>query len=205
MRIFFDIETVRGRNAPSLDEIPLGALKKESSIKAFLDDPKTLENAWNKQALNSMKGRIISVAWAIEDDPVKCVASDDTSEIFDCVLEDLKRTDRPLIYTWVGHNSDEFDLPFMFHQSLKINHEIKMYLPASKDYKEDTMKMWAQYRYKQFYSMKSIAEFLGIDNPDDTDGSMVGEFYKRGDLESIIEHNKNDVEVLRKIYKRIKL
>jgi len=201
MRLFFDIETIPGPVAPNRSEIPLGRLKNKESIENFLNNPNTIQDHWAREALNSMKGRIVSIAWAVDDEMVN-VATGEEIDIFDTFLQSIKRPDRPVQYTWIGHNSNDFDLPFIFHRSVALNHELRFQLP-SKDNRMDTMKMWAMYRYKQYYSLKGIAEFLGIDVNDDFDGSQVWDLYKSGSIDAIAEHNTSDVNITRQIFKRI--
>jgi predicted PolB exonuclease-like 3'-5' exonuclease len=49
--------------------------------------------------------------------------------------------------------------------------------------------------------LSDIADFLGIEQKDEINGSQVWDAYKRGNLDQIIQHCESDVEVVREIYK----
>ena len=62
-KIFIDIETIPSETMPSLDDLQAPAnYKDEAKIKAWKEANQV--EAWKKQALNSMQGRIICIGWS---------------------------------------------------------------------------------------------------------------------------------------------
>ena len=98
-----------------------------------------------------------------------------------------------------GHNSKEFDFPYIARRMLILGVEIPLTLNlAGKKPWEvqhlDTMELWKFGDYKNFTSLKLLAALFNIPTPkDDIDGSQVGSvYYKENDLERIKVYCEKD-------------
>lgn len=65
----------------------------------------------------------------------------------------------------------------------------------------DTMREWAG--WKGYVSQTALCEAFGIDVDTDLDGSMVWDAYQRKKYDDILTYNKNDVRIVRELYKRM--
>lgn len=201
-KLYFDIETIRSEQAPSKDEIKVpGNYSKPETIEKYIQE--NLELEWNKTALNSLKGRIFCIGYAIDDEPTKMITG--TEE--EIIKEFEKIVMENVWMDWIGHNILTFDLPFIYHRAIKYGcKSLRNVVPHEKYPKNvyDTLVMWAGTDYKNMTSVKSIAKFLGIDNhKDEMDGSKVGELWLAGEYSKIYDYCKADVELERKIYKML--
>lgn len=213
MEIYIDIETLPGSVQPSIDDLIAkapGNLKKPETIQQWAKDNQ--ENEWRKQALDSMQGRILSIGWAIGDDPAQAmtVGLDDIEDEADLLHTfqellldhpiDLSRLD------WVGHNIRSFDLPWIWRKSLKYRlHPLARIIPRAKFDKriQDTLELWAA-DFRDRVSMDDIANFLGISGKTEgVDGSKVFDLWQAGYLQIINDYCAQDVEVTRNVHRII--
>jgi predicted PolB exonuclease-like 3'-5' exonuclease len=167
-----------------------------------------IEETYRKTSFDGGKGEIISIAFAVGDDPVLCVHrgiyADEAVMLraaADTIL-DILGGKSPF---FIGHNIGGFDLKFLFQRYVinRINPELDLKhwgRHGSQYY--DTMQAWAGYGNR--VSQDNLCKALGIaGKPDDIDGSKVWDFYKDGQIERIAEYNADDVEKVRKIHKRL--
>jgi DNA polymerase elongation subunit (family B) len=110
-----------------------------------------------------------------------------------------------------AHNGKGFDYPYLCKRFI-IN---GLKLPAVLDISDkkpweikhlDTMEMWRFGDFKNFTSLKLIAQALGMPSPkDDIDGSMVGDVYwVEKNPARIAEYCEKDVKTLILVFLRIK-
>lgn len=108
-----------------------------------------------------------------------------------------------------GHNSKEFDFPFISRRMI-INHislPEKLNLFGKKPWEVshlDTMELWKFGDYKHYSSLKLLTSILGIPtSKDDIDGSMVGEvYYKKKDIKRIRSYCEKDTIAVAQILLR---
>lgn len=201
-RIFIDIETIPGEEVPSLDEISAPAnYKDEAKIKAYKEANQV--ELYKKQALDSMKGRIVCIGCSYDDDIVTFHGEEwNILTYFDDHIHNrLEAKLSPFIY--VGWNISGFDLPWLWRKAIQYDlRELRRSIP--KDNRTcyiDLMKVWAA-DYKDYVSLDNCAKFLGI--PHDTEkGSCVYDWWKEGSIDKIADHCKKDIETSIEIYKRI--
>lgn len=203
MKIYLDIETIPSENKPDLSMIEAPAkFKKEESIKAWLDEngEKERELLWRKESLIAERGRILCIGYAIENDKPKCV---DTLEEF---YKDLYDVSNPI---FIGHNIRKFDAPWMFKhaikQKVKVPELCHFNFNKFRGNIEDTMELWACDVYNSYTKLDAIAKFLGVGSKTEgIDGSKVFDYWQAGRIEEIKDYCKQDVELTRSVYKRIK-
>jgi hypothetical protein len=210
MEIYIDIETLPGPDKPSIEDLTAkapGNLKKPETIQKWAEDNQ--ENEWRKQALDSMQGRILTIGWAIGEDPAKAQTvgladietERDLLEAFqDVLLEapiDAERLE------WVGHNIRTFDLPWLWRKALQYRlHPPARLIPRGRFDKRiiDTLEVWSA-DFRDRVGMDAIAQFLGLaGKTEGVDGSKVFDLWQAGELQTINDYCRQDVEVTRQVY-----
>lgn len=202
--ITIDIETFAGWNKPGLDDIEAPSNYKDlDKIKAYKEE--NLDKIWRKQALNSLKGQIICIGYAVNDE--------DAQVLFDTSEEQLMMLFDDVISKYpygilVGHNLLRFDIPWLYHRSIKYKlPSLKSILPHGKrdtDMINDTMSLFSSTIYGSdgYYSLDEIAKFLGL-NPKESSGADIHDMFVAKEYDKIKEHCKYDVELTRQVYKLI--
>ena len=110
-----------------------------------------------------------------------------------------------------GHNSKEFDLPFIARRMIinQIKLPEKLNLFGKKPWEVphlDTLELWKFGDYKHFTSLKLLTKVLGIPSPkDDIDGSQVGHvYYVEKDIDRIVTYCEKDTIAVAQIFLRFR-
>jgi 3'-5' exonuclease len=110
-----------------------------------------------------------------------------------------------------GHNSKEFDFPFIARRMIinSIAIPAKLNLFGKKPWEIahlDTMELWKFGDYKHYSSVKLLTKILGIPSPKgDIDGSQVAEvFYKQNDIDRIVTYCEKDTIAVAQIFLRLR-
>ena len=196
MNIYFDIET-------------LPAAGKVLALVKSTYDNLILENKINKisfeefhklTALNGDFGKIYCIAYAIDDNDV-VVLTGDEKDILINFWEASK-----LVNLFIGHNIMEFDLPFIYKRSIINNVKPSRNLMFARyriDPIYDTMKEWNKWSTNNT-SLDRLAKIFGIKSSKEImKGSEVYNYYINNKHETVYRYCKEDVEVTRKIYKKL--
>ena len=209
--LFLDIETQR-----TDDPVVIRRLQEAVRPPANYSKPDTIAKwhaeqgaaarleAVNKTALDGTYGRLATIGFAIGAGAVEILGGpydDEATEL----IQFKTRIDecRQEISGTVAFNG-EFDLRFLTQRYIVKDIQMPMFMRGilqRKDAFFDPMKEWAGYR--GYISQAELERVLGITRNDDIDGSQVGEAIDAGDWERVIKHNKEDIQGLRLIYKRI--
>lgn len=211
MELFVDIETLPGPERPSPEDIePPKNYKDPAKIRAYQQE--RVEEVYRAQALDSMKGRILCIGWAFDDEPAKSLIigldgidsekellSEFQVEFFENLGSVAWSHTQP---TWVGHNIHRFDLPWLWRKSLQ-NRAIQLahLIPRGRYSNQviDTAWLWAA-DYKDHVSLDAVAQYLGIGcKTDGVDGSKVFDLWQAGELQTIRSYCEQDVELARKV------
>jgi predicted PolB exonuclease-like 3'-5' exonuclease len=202
--VYLDIETYGGQQEPSLDDISAPSNYKDPE-KILKYKEERLQEAWAKQALNPLKGEIICIGYAIDDEsPVDLIGSEeDITDKFDFLLNELAYV------KLIGYNVLGFDFPWLYLRAVKYNLPIlKNHLPTKKSDTSylDLMQQVSSTLYGKdsYMSMRDVCGFFGISVKENgLDGSMVHQAYLDGRIKEIAEYCKQDVEAARTLYKRL--
>lgn len=203
MKLYFDIETIPAEE--KLKDIAVSsALLKQSKYSNSKTGPKSTEELYRQTSISGDFGRILCIGYAIDNQEVQIIEGEEP----DILKQWWQIADKADLF--IGHNIMEFDLRFIFKRS--IVHKIK---PAAKHlnlsfarYRNypiyDTMREWEKWS-SSFISLDALAKSLGLASSKDggIDGSRVFDFYLKGKHQEIYEYCKRDVELTRKIYKRM--
>lgn len=167
-----------------------------------------IEKAYRDTSFDGAKGEVASVSWAVGELPVRVeyrTIGGDERGLLKTFFNDILSSHSTTKPYFIGHNAGEFDLKFLYHRAVILG--VKPGFSLSQDGRHgssffDTMVAWAGYRNR--ISQDNLCKALGIPGkPDDIDGSKVWDFVKAGKVARVAEYNKDDVEKVRKIYKRL--
>ncbi len=206
--LFIDIETLPGPTRPDPSEIEAPKNYKDpAKIEAYQQEK--VEEVYRAQALDSMKGQVLAIGYALDDGPIECLiqgldeifSEPDLLEAFqERLFAEIKN---PLILDWVGHNLRTFDLAWIWRRALKYRlFPLANLIPRGRYNKRvvDTLELWAA-DFKDRVSLDALARFLGLEGkPDGIDGGQVFDFFQAGRLEEIREYCRQDVALTRDVY-----
>lgn len=201
-----DIETLPG-NKPTREElVPPKTLKKQESIDKWLDDESNIDIAHRKQSLDSLKGQIFIISFCFDRDDIITLYNENEKKLLDEFADYVLKSQNSHGINWYGHNLKGFDLPFLFHRSIKHGSKLQSVLPKSirNNRVFDTSSMFAMDQYGKYYKLSHIADFLGIEGKyKGIDGGMVYDLYLEGKTEDLKKYCEDDVRILRDVFSRL--
>lgn len=202
IKAYLDIETIPGDVRPEPDSIKAPAnYKDETKIRAYQEEH--IEEAYRRQALDSMQGKLIALGLAVGEGEATVITGEE-SHILTVLHEIVGDSYNPI--EWIGWNATSFDIPWLWRLSIKLQMPYVRNLFQRDKYRgncTDLMLVWGE-DYRDRRSMDSVAKYLGLaGKPEGMDGSMVYDLYLEGRMDEIIAYCKNDVETLREIYRKI--
>lgn len=162
------------------------------------------DKAWRATALDGTTGRILSIAYQVEDQPAKAHI-DEQNEIallqwfFNTLPQDIGRH-KPF---FAGHNL-AWDLKFIWRRAVILNVPPPFALPFKGRHGNDywcTMEAWCGYGER--ITQDKLAKALGLPGkPDTIDGSKVCDYWLAGRYGEILFYNRDDVVQNMQIYRR---
>ena len=197
MKLFFDLETI-----PASEEFREAVIDSERSKWKNKDIAEDEEALYRASALSGNFGRIFCIGYALGDE----------------LTQIIKGQERDILISWwkiaakatkfIGHNIINFDIPFLYKRSIVHNCSPSQLLPVKNFETEniyDTNKQWNRWAYQSSIKLHHLAITLGFPSSKEggIDGSQVYDFYLNGKYQQIYEYCKRDVELTRKIYKRM--
>jgi len=219
--LFLDLETIPDQRPGAYDKIlenvtAPGNYKKQESIDRWIAQHGEAEaqEQYHKTGLNGIAGEICSIAWAIDDGEIigyTIPPSLPEAGLLDGFFKDVQYkvkkagTGAHPSLTWIGHNVIDFDLRFLKQRCIVNQVQPPFIIPADARHGSrdvfDTMKAWAG--WKGYVSQQALCEALGIEGKDDMTGADVWPAYQAGKFEEILAYNKNDVRIVRELYRRM--
>lgn len=202
-QLFIDIETRRTQDLALIARLqaqvkPPGNYKKpETIMQWWADEGNALKaRAADGTSLDGTYGSVASIAWALDDEPVKCVYGDDE-------LNMLRSIAFCGVNRVVAFNG-EFDTRFLFQRMVIHQVSVPMWLYASlhdRSYLYDPMREWSGYR--GYIKQRDLEIALGIPRDEDVTGADIGTLIDASAWDEVERHNIADVENLRTIYRRM--
>jgi predicted PolB exonuclease-like 3'-5' exonuclease len=202
-RLYFDIETVRGVINVNPDDLKAPSNYTDvMKIAAYKD--KKMQEIKDKAGLNSFTAKICSISWAVDNGEVQNITSINEDEL---IYKFENAIDKEgCFFEWIGHNILSFDLPFIFHRSVKYDAgRLKSLLPESNRHNiYDTMKQLSPTDYKAMHKLSDACTYMGIKSPKDgIDGSKVQGYYDAGRFNEIGLYCSNDVKAVRDLHLKL--
>ncbi len=223
-KLYFDIETIpcdESSHKPLeyLYERKLGKKMKEKNLdkEAAIAEIGTLEKYIESTGFDGAFGRILCIAYAINDEATRVICNDGNEKK---TLEDFWFVAKQ-IDLFVGHNIMEFDLRFILQRSIILGVKPtwnRFEIPGVKPWEMGKFLTFARYKSAPIFDtmcewsnwgsgkvgLEHIALALGIPTPKEgIDGSEVWKFYQDGKVKDICDYCMRDVETTRAIYQRM--
>ncbi len=187
-------------------------------MKHLIKDSVTAADTYERAGIYAEFGKIICISvgafFKDKDDlkfRIKSFYGDDEKNLLQEFSEMLDKNYYKDEHTVCGHNSKEFDFPYIARRCLINGIPIPGILDNSgkKPWEVkllDTMEMWKFGDYKSFTSLKLLAALFGIPSPkDDIDGSQVGNIYwQEKNIERIKIYCQKDVVTVAQLLLKFK-
>ena len=199
--LFLDIETFASWDKPSIDDIHAPANYKDPAVIQKWKE-ENLDKAWRKQALDITKGKVICIGYAIDDNPVETISSDNEEELMQAFSKVVGIN--PYIQ-FCGHNIKRFDLPWLWIRAVryKLKSAVSI-IPHTRNDGNiiDTMEIFSATSFgsDSWLSMADLCAYFGLEGKGDMDGSKVHDAYINKEHDKIATYCKGDVERIRTIY-----
>ena len=211
--LFLDIETVPG--VSDFDELS-DQMKKLWTKKAEQigrnEPDKTPAELYNRAGIYAEFGKIVCISFGFIHGNwfrVKSFYGDDEVALLNDFAALLNRSYTNRSQLLCGHNSKEFDIPYIARRMLvnKIKLPSILNVAGKKPWEVrhlDTLELWKFGDYKHYTSLELLATIFDIPTPkDDIDGSQVGEVYwKERDVKRIAVYCEKDVLTTAQLMRR---
>ncbi len=215
--LVLDIETVP--QYASYDEVPeVWKTLWQKKMQRELKDGLTADGLYQRAGIYAEFGKIICICagYFYENGSglsfkVKAFYGDDEKKLLEDFSDTVNKSFSTDEHLLCGHNSKEFDFPYIARRCL-INGLAIPYLLDNAGKKPwevqliDTMDMWKFGDYKNFTSLNLLSAIFGIESPkDDIDGSQVwSTYWIERDLERIKSYCMKDVVTVAQLLLKFK-
>lgn len=197
-KLFFDIETLpaEAEKHEILKEIHRQKVEDGKKV------PETFEEYLEATNFDGAFGRICCISFATNDDPVKTFSGDET-----IMLRDFWEVAKN-VQLFIGFNIMDFDLRFIYQRSTILNVQPSVNLNFAR-YRNnpiyDIMHEWSKWNMQNKISLDVLAKALGLPSSKggEVEGKNVAQVFLDGRIEDICRYCEKDVELTRKIYKRM--
>jgi hypothetical protein len=215
LRITLDVETIPTQNKKFIDAIdvacPGNYTKPESIEKWNLEKkPALIEKAYRDTALDSTKGELIVIGWAINDADPQCVfrrPGESEGDMLRAFYDLLTIHTEAGFYSeilWIGHCISTFDLPYIWHRS-RINHvtssvSIPYNVKPWSDAIFDTRHVWKA-ASNASSNLTDICTAIGIPCKQRMKGSEVWDYVQQGRIQEVADYCMyDDIVATRDLY-----
>lgn len=206
--LWIDIETLPGSRKPDPSEIQAPSNYKDP-VKIAAYQEENADSEWRKQALESLRGRLCCIGWAVGNEPPKCRGIWEKSETellaeLDYVAQEIAADTG--VVTWGGFNLRQFDLHWIWQRAVKHNlATLKDFIQRDRYPKNvlDVRDLWTGGDSNGKGKLKDIAAFFGLDIIEGMDGMMVFDLFQAEEFEKISTYCRHDVTLTRAIAHRM--
>ena len=200
--VFFDIETMPLAKEELAADMPYfeapKTYKDEAKIEAYIE--KKRDEYITKAALSPLTGRVLAIG----------VKTDGERGVFD--YNDEKHTLKEFwkyfrhnnVAIWVGHNSNNFDWPFLIKRSWKHNITIPTGIKDGRWYRkniQDTQEIFTGGAYGERIKLDTLAKYFGV-GAKNGDGAFFSELYFDNKA-AAIDYLYNDLDITQAVWERM--
>lgn len=197
IKLYFDIETLPAEKEKHdiLEEIRQKRLEDGKKTEDF-------ETLLSSTSFDGGFGRIACISYAINDGEVKTLSGDERK-----ILQDFWNIAKD-VFLFVGYNIFDFDLRFIYQRSIVLGVRPTKDLSFAR-YRNspifDVMCEWVKWNLQNKVSLNHLAKALGFPTSKggDVEGKNVAQAFEDGRIQEICEYCEKDVELTRKIYKKM--
>ncbi|MDP2637659.1 MAG: ribonuclease H-like domain-containing protein, partial [Candidatus Levybacteria bacterium] len=163
---------------------------------------KNVEDFIANTSFDGAFGRIVCLSYAINEEPIKTLCSDEKK-----ILQDFWEVAKE-IDLFIGFNLMDFDLRFIYQRSIILGIKPTRDLNFAR-YRNspiyDVMREWTKWDMQDKISLDTLAKVLSFPSSKGgaIEGKDVAKAYKDGRIKEICEYCERDVELTRKIYKKM--
>lgn len=215
--LFLDIETVpEVYKFEELDVVTAGLY--EAKTKFLQKDGLSASDLYDKAGIYAEFGKIICISCGIVHDKphgkeirLKSFSGDDEKQVLLDFAKLLNQHYNTTNHVLCGHNTKEFDFPFIARRMLIHGIELPGLLDiAGKKPWEishlDTMELWKFGDFKHYSSLSLLCHIFKIPTPkNDISGADVARvYYEDGDLKRIVNYCQKDVVALIQLFLRFR-
>lgn len=184
---------------------PPGTMSKPETIAKWREE-QAPEVARDQSSLTALYGGfVVCVGVAVDERPVQVLAVDEVTEAGERAL--LEKLDAGLArypgHVLCGWRIAEFDARFLRQRAARHGiWRLAGRLWQAKPWDARILDLhlaWQAGDKRQVGRLKQVARYLGIPVADEVDGSGVQDLLDRGDLASVVEHCRSDVEITRQL------
>ena len=186
--------------AIDIENIPLDI--KDEKIREYLMDKQISREM---RCLNPLYSKIICICLKPKDKETIILSSDNEKELLEQFWDIVKD-----YHLFITHNGYGYDIPFIIIRSTinkikpKVNINSNKFQMATSNH-FDTMLYFNQNGVFINPRLDIVAKTCGIDIPKNRfDGREIERLYKKGEIEQIKQHCKEDVEITENVYLFIK-
>ncbi len=216
MKVFCDIETIPCQSLEFIADVastikPPATYKKQESIDEWMKENKqaAIDEVVAKTSFDGALGQICCIGWAIDDQPVKSVATQGGEatmiKTFFADLSENYNASRDMQPIFIGHNVSSFDLRFLFQRAIVLGIKPPSFIPFNAKSWDahifDTMTYFAGFGNR--ISLDKLAKALGLYGKQGITGADVWPMYQAGKIKEIAEYCEHDVELTRQVYHRL--
>lgn len=194
-KLFFDIETIPAH------EDSHGILREIYENKKSIQE-KDFEKYVLQTSFDGGFGRIACISYAINDQKVETLSGEEHK-----VLQDFWEVAK-VINLFIGFNVMDFDLRFIYQRSVVLGVKPTVELIFAR-YRNnpiyDIMHEWKKWNMNASISLDTLAKILGLASSKGgaIEGKDVAKAFEDGRIREICEYCEKDVELTRKIYKKM--
>jgi 3'-5' exonuclease len=176
-------------------------LLREIYQKKFIQD-RDFEKYLAQTSFDGGFGRIACISYAINDNNVKTLSGDEKK-----ILENFWKIAQN-IDLFIGFNIIDFDLRFIYQRSvvLGVKPTIELSFARYRNFPiYDIMHEWKKWNMSSSISLDTLAKILSLPTSKGgvIEGKDVAKAYNDGRIKEICEYCQRDVELTRKIYKKM--
>lgn len=219
LNIFLDIETAATTREDIIARVtadvrPPANYKNAEAINKWWAENGEAQRveAVSKTALSGLWGSVIAIGYAVNDGEPHVITADTEAGVltgFEMMLSSEMHSivsweQRAL---WIGHNIEAFDLRYLWQRARITGADFTLRLPYqrySSSQRYDTMLEWAGWGNRVKQTDLELAFGLERSDPLQHGGADVHQALQEGRLEDVVAHCKEDIRLVREIYKRMR-
>lgn len=210
MEITIDFETIPTQ-LPELQQYICSEVKAPANYKdqekidAYIEEAK--KEALEKASFDGCYNHIVVMGIAFDDEPADAFHIENVAHekemirhFYDVITKRLEPRNAPV---FIGHNISGFDFKVLKQRSMILGVKPPFQIPfESKPWDKNPYDTMVQWDGKNFVKLDKLATAFSIDGKT-MDGSQVYKMWLAGQYEALREYCKDDVELTRKVYKRM--